>query len=72
MMQCSICRRKMDETEKPILYEVHDVLPDGELGTGFRVALCPPTLEGSNCEDLFRALAEKRGLALIPVEPDQK
>ena len=67
-MQCTICKQQLTEADNPVVFDVHDVLPDGELGTGFTVALCPPSLENRKCEQMFRDLAQKRGLTLVPVD----
>ena len=67
-MECAVCKRKFGPADNPAVYDVHDVRPDGELGTGFRLAFCPPTDEGSACEAQFRELAKRRHLELIPVE----
>ena len=66
-MQCSVCRKEISGAEKPMIYDVHEVQANGELGTGFRLAFCPPSAEGESCEQVFRVLAEKRGLAMVLV-----
>ena len=65
-MQCAVCQRELTPDDRPLLFDVHDSSPEGELRTGFRIALCPPA-EGNNCERIFRARAEKRNLTLVPL-----
>jgi len=71
-MQCSVCKKEIGEANKPTVYDVHEILAGGEIGTGFRLAFCPPSVEGNNCEQLFRALAQKAGLEMVPVDLEKQ